>query len=348
VPTTGSSRGGLARAAKAALLRSSLWHPERYHGHGRRPPFFEGWYYKLVDRTETARHAVIPGVFTSEDPRRAHAFVQVLDGSTGSAVYHRFPVEAFEAARDTFDVRVGPNRFTTGGLELDLDQDGHRVRGAVSLGALTPWPVTLTSPGIMGPYAFVPWMECNHGVVSLDHELDGAFAIDGREVSFAGGRGYLEKDWGAAFPAGYVWMQSNHFATPGTSLVASIAVVPWRSGAFPGFIIGLWHRGRLVRFATYNGARTTDLAIDDATVRWTVTTGRLELRLRARRAEGGLLHGPTREDMASRVGETMRARVEVRLRDLARGRELAGEGHNAGLEVHGDLDALLALQVASS
>jgi hypothetical protein len=32
-----------------------------YHGHGKRPPFFEGWYYKLVSADETQRYAVIPG-----------------------------------------------------------------------------------------------------------------------------------------------------------------------------------------------------------------------------------------------------------------------------------------------
>ena len=63
-------------------------------------------------------------------------------------------------------------------------------------------------------------MECNHGLVSFDHSLEGTMAIDGREVDFEGGRGYTEKDWGKAFPAGYVWMQTNHFERSGTSFVA--------------------------------------------------------------------------------------------------------------------------------
>jgi tocopherol cyclase len=324
---------------------TQLRHPEGFHGVGRRPPFFEGWYVKLVDAGERARYALIPGVFTSDDPDQAHAFVQVLDGTTGTATYHRYPVDAFDAARDAFDVQVGPNRFGDRGIELAIDDDQRTVHGTVTFGSLAPWPVTLRSPGIMGPYAYVPWMECNHGVVSLDHALGGQLTIDGRDVGFGGGRGYLEKDWGAAFPAGYVWMQSNHFGQVGTSVVGSIAIVPWRGSAFPGIILGLRYRGRLLRFATYTGARTTALRIDDEHVDWTVTGRGHELHIRAHRTEGGLLHGPTREAMGSRVGETMRSTIELELRDRQRDRVLSGIGRNAGLEVHGDLDALLALQV---
>ncbi len=328
-----------------------LLHPDRYHGHARRPPFFEGWYYKLVDATERARFAVIPGIFLSDDPDRHHAFVQVLDGTTGAASYHRYPAEAFEAARDRFAVRIGPNRFDAEGLSLDLDGEDRRVRAEVRLGPLAPWPVRPWSPGIMGPYALIPWMECNHGVVSLDHDLDGWMQVQDRaadssttRVELTGGRGYVEKDWGAAFPAGYVWMQSNHFAIPGTSLVAAIAIIPWVRAAFPGFLVGLWHEGQLHRFATYTGARTRALEFHDDRVSWTLGDRFRQLELHASRASAGLLLGPTREHMESRVGETMLATIDVRFTDRRRRLVLEGRGRNAGLEVHGDLDRLLALQ----
>ena len=86
--------------------------PARYHGHDKEPPFFEGWYFKLVDAGGQHRYAIIPGMFKSADPAEHHAFVQVLDGMTGQAVYHRFPAEAFRAARDRFELTIGANRFT--------------------------------------------------------------------------------------------------------------------------------------------------------------------------------------------------------------------------------------------
>jgi hypothetical protein len=48
--------------------------PAMYHGHGKRAPFFEGWYYKLVSVDEQHRYAVIPGVILGED---GHTFIQV-------------------------------------------------------------------------------------------------------------------------------------------------------------------------------------------------------------------------------------------------------------------------------
>ena len=35
-------------------------------------------------------------------------------------------------------------------------------------------------------------------------------------------RGYIEKDWGKAFPHSWLWLQTNHFTQPGTSLSASV------------------------------------------------------------------------------------------------------------------------------
>ena len=35
-------------------------HPEWYHGHDRKPPLFEGWYFKLVDPSGEHRYAIIP------------------------------------------------------------------------------------------------------------------------------------------------------------------------------------------------------------------------------------------------------------------------------------------------
>jgi hypothetical protein len=111
----------------------------------------------------------------------------------------------------------------------------------------------------MGWYAWVPFMECYHGIVSLDHEIQGALQVDGQRVDFSGGRGYIEKDWGPSFPSAWIWLQTNHFGVPGTSLTASIAVIPWMRSSFSGFIVGFLHGGRLYRLATYTGAKVAHL-----------------------------------------------------------------------------------------
>jgi hypothetical protein len=91
-----------------------------YHGHGRKPPFFEGWYYKLVDAAEDQKCVIIPGISMGRDVSSRHAFIQVLDGRTGDAAYHEYSLAGFEAARGVFDLRIGRNHFTPDGLSVDI------------------------------------------------------------------------------------------------------------------------------------------------------------------------------------------------------------------------------------
>ena len=329
---------------------ASVLRPARYHGERAAPPFFEGWYFKLVSAAQDRRLAVIPGVFLSDDPAQAHAFVQVFDGLAGHASYHQYPVTDFVADPRRFEVRIGPNRFSREAITLAIDDATRRVAGTVRLGPGPGWPVTLASPGVMGPFAWLPFLECYHGVLSFDHALAGALTVDGADFAFDGGRGYLEKDWGQAFPTAWIWMQSNHFDEPDVCLTASTAVIPLPLGVtFPGFIVGLWHRGRLHRFTTYNLARTERLAVDAERVTWVLRNRTHRLALRATRAGHGSLPGPSRAAMDRRVLETLRATIDVRLTTIARGRRgrddddgadervvFEGAGRCGGLEVIGD------------
>ncbi|MDX2161582.1 MAG: tocopherol cyclase family protein [bacterium] len=322
---------------------TQIRHPNWYHGHHQRPPFFEGWYYKLVTPDRAARYAIIPGIFLSDDPAQHHAFVQVFDGVSGRATYHRYPADQFHAAADRFDVRIGANHFTADGFTLAIDDSLRRVAAEVRFTGLTPYPVTALSPGIMGPFAYLPFMECYHGVVSLDHAVAGILHDDDQAIRFDGGRGYIEKDWGKSFPAGWVWMQTNHFDALGTSLSASIAVTPMLGQWFPGFIAAFWHAGTLHRFTTYTGARVETLAIRDDQVHWVMRGIEHRLEIHAARADASLLPGPDRVAMDMRVPETLKASIHVCLSRLRGGSRplFDGTGECAGLEVAGDVARLV-------
>lgn len=323
-------------------------HPEAFHGHGVTRAYFEGWYIKLVSADRSQRWAVIPGVFRGlehGDRITDEAFVQVLDGLTGRSWYHRFDVAEFEASADRFQVRVGPNRFDATGVTLDLPQ----LRGRIDYRTpLEPWPVTFAEPGIMGWFGLVPNMECFHGIVSFGHSLAGELEVEGASRSFDGGLGYIEKDWGKAFPSGYVWLASNHLDTStgdGTdaSLIASVAIIPWMGSSFRGSIIGFRHSGRLHKWTTYNRSRERELRIDDSHVHWAAEGPDGVLELRAERVRGGLLHAPLRTAMHQRVEETLDARVHVRHTGPDGVVLLEGVAECAGLEVFGDTERLLGM-----
>lgn len=329
----------------AAFIRG-VKHPEAFHGQGRHNNFFEGWYVKLVSANTNHRWAVIPGIFrglkNTDGKSTDQAFVQVLDGQTGRSWFHEFPVQEFHASTDRFDVTVGQNHFDAHGVTLHLPQ----LTGNLEYSSpIDPWPVTLASPGIMGWYGMVPFMECFHGIVSFGHGLTGSLQVEGSTTAFDGGRGYIEKDWGRAFPAGYVWLQSNHFpSSPAASLVASVAIIPWLGSAFRGFIVGFKHSGKLHKWTTYNRTRETELTIDDSHVRWRLDgpDGRLEIL--AERAQGGLLHAPLRTEMQRRVEETMLANISVRHFDKTGRIVFEDTGDCAAMEVYGDLQRLLNIK----
>lgn len=316
-------------------------HPERYHGFAQRPPFFEGWYFKMVSDELRRRWAIIPGIFLSDDPAQHHAFIQIFDGMSGHATYHRFPASDFHAARDHFAVSIGDNTFTREAIHVHIDDADRRFACDLAFSEAAPFPVTALQPGIMGPFGWLPFMECNHGIVSMDHRVDGTLR-DGDHGRTFSGRGYIEKDWGKSFPAGWVWLQTNGFSTPGTSLMASIAVTPLGRFWFPGFIAAFHHEDQLYRFATYTGARVEKLEVNEEYISWVLRDGSRRLEIFGQRAESTPLPGPDRAQMGKRVPETLRATVDVCLTDLRTGAaRFSGSGQAAGLEVAGDIDRVL-------
>ena len=336
-------RLGVDNFLKMNLLKRlrSTWHPDEYHGWGRTRRYFEGWYYKIVSPDEQLALAFIPGIAMSAQGER-HAFVQVMDGTHCRADYHRYEATDFRPATDPFALEVGNNFFSAGQMRLDLPG----IAGQIRFQDAVPWPKMLGAPGIMGWYSFVPFMECNHGVVSMHHRLEGRLHFPStagnsrRTVDFTGGKGYMEKDWGRSFPRAYVWLQTNHFATTDqASLMASVAHIPWLHSHFVGFISGLWLEGRLFKFATYTGAKKY-LEIGADTVTLIFKNPRTELRLLARHAPGTALVMPISGEMTGKINESLQATVEVELLENGR-RIFADTGRHAGLEVAGAVQELL-------
>lgn len=318
---------------------NGIKHPEGFHGKGRERNFFEGWYFKIVSEDQKQKWAIIPGIFRGlGGSSRDEAFVQVLDGSTGRSWYHVYPVSEFQASETSFEVRVGDNHFSKASATLNLPQ----LKGEIAITSpFNPWPVTLASPGIMGWYGLVPFMECFHGIVSFGHSLNGTLLVEGKEESFAGGRGYIEKDWGRNFPSGYIWLHSNHLnSNPLASLIASAAIIPWLGKPFRGFILGLHHSSKLHSWTTYNGSKEELLRVDDSHIHWKVSGPSGELELKAERKRGGLLHAPLREAMHQRVEETMDGVIEVH-HTLAGKTLLKATATTSGMEVFGDIERLL-------
>ena len=163
-----------------------------------------------MNKDASKAFAIIPR-HSYGDAGQNHAFVQVLDGKQCTASYHRFAADMFQPSTDTFFVQLEGSSFSAKGLTLALPN----LSGSLQFSNHAYFPKKFLAPGIMGPFTFVPRMQCYHGIVSMDHRINGELVYHGEKISFDGGKGYLEKDWGRSFPNAYIWMQTNHFESEG-------------------------------------------------------------------------------------------------------------------------------------
>ncbi|KAL7524522.1 hypothetical protein ACHAXR_000608, partial [Thalassiosira sp. AJA248-18] len=291
------------------LLRSTSllkFQPDKFQGRHKKQKYFEGWYYKLVtplNNNHTAGDgdgggsamsmAVVPGIFYGKTPdsKESHAFIFVtLNGERGH--YYRFDTSEFSYAspKEEYYIQVGDNRFTHAGVTLNLyprenDDADLVLRGMLSFTNPSPWPVSLTQLGAMGPVGWIPRLECTHGILSFDHILGGSLVMtsagESTSISFDDGRGYTEKDFGRSFPSLWVWIQSNSFRqNPGTSLFVSIARLPVFSLELPGFTAAIWHNSTLIPFATWSGAKFDDIRISKEEVYISMRSSRRSRRSR--------------------------------------------------------------------
>lgn len=196
---------------------------------------FEGWYYKHQANGRSL--ALIPGRVGEG------AFIQVI---TDEGSYNvPYPLSDYQKGNS---LRIGENEFTQAGITLNIKTPELALAGEIRYANLTP-----IRGDIMGPFRFFP-MECRHGVTSMRHDLSGSVIMNGETISFEGGTGYIESDSGRSFPEGYAWTQCNDLER-GTSIMISIARIPFCGLRFWGCICIVRLDGHEYRLATYNGAK---------------------------------------------------------------------------------------------
>lgn len=302
-----------------------------FQGWGKNKNYFEGWYFKCIHQDSNHAFAFIPGIAINKQGE-GHAFIQFLDGIQCKTQYYKFPLSEFKPAKDRFWIKIGTNVFSNEGIHIDLPD----ISGSLQFSALHPWPKRLGAPGIMGWYSFVPFMECNHGIVSLHHQLNGKLSYQGDELIFCEELGYAEKDWGRSFPSGWIWCQSNHFDNDRIQcLMASVANIPWLGSSFVGFITAFLFDGKLYQFATYTGAKM-DISLAGEQVSLKFWDKNYSLELRATYKGGGSLAAPINGEMIGKVNESLKS--ELILKFEKQGRILTeNKAIYAGLEIAGDI-----------
>ncbi len=314
-----------------------IWKPEVFQGRTDKKGYFEGWYFKLVDENEKCVLSIIPGI-SVEDGGKSHSFIQVIDGKEGISHYFEYPIEEFKYKTSDFYIKIGNNIFTKAGIILDIEEDGFLLKADLVFDHLFKWPVMLTSPGIMGPYRFLPFMQCYHGVVSMNHNINGKLRLNHQEIEFKNGKGYIEKDWGISFPKSWIWAQSNHFEKEDVSISISVAHIPFLKTEFNGFLIGLLYNNNLYRFTTYTGAKLERIDYKEDYLNIRVSDKKYTLDISVIPGNTSSLIAPENGKMTTVLSESLSSSIEVSLNDKKGRLIFQGTGINAGLEISGRLE----------
>ena len=151
-----------------------------FHGNGKRRSYFEGWYFKQQNEEDTV--AFIPA-FHVNASGQASASLQVITNE--GSCYVGFPKQAFHASQKQLLLHLGDCVFSSNGCDLNIDEKECTLHGALRFGAFTP-----PAYDIMGPFRFVPFMQCRHSILSLHHQVDGRLTINGKNIHIQNGSGF--------------------------------------------------------------------------------------------------------------------------------------------------------------
>lgn len=313
-------------------------HPVLFQGNLDKKKYFEGWYYKQVTADQQTSLSFIPAVsLNAED---SHSFIQYILVQTDAegvkqtqTGYLAYAVSAFTYSESPFSVTISSSTFTKQSVAVDLQDEHMQISGQLTFGNLHPLQTSLLQPNIMGIFAYIPRMECYHGVISMKHRLTGSLSIKGQEVDFTGGRGYIEKDWGKSFPKEYIWLHSNHFEDPSASLFFSIAHIPFYFTEFEGFICNFVLKDKEYRFATYNGSRCQIKEVDSEFVHIQLENKKARLDIQAEVFGQGQLTAPVQGKMVKTIKEGISGVVSIELEDKVAGKVYQDTGENAGVEI---------------
>jgi hypothetical protein len=291
-----------------------IFNPFLFHGSRHNKHYFEGWYYKFVNKNLDKKLVIIPGV--SLNKADSHAFIQVFYslGDNTSTFYIRFSLNDFFYDKFNEQIKIKENVFSKTECVLNIESEEISLQGTLYFEQLKDIHRNIWKPGIMGYFQYIPFLQGYHAVISMNHLLKGKVIINNDSISFEDGKGYIEKDRGISFPKEYIWIQSNHFPKNNTAFVCSIAKIPFLGLPLTGFFVVLQVDNKEYRFATYNNAKIKTLKIIKNHVKFSIKRGKYEIRIHAFYESSLKLVSPIQGKMSSTIKESLNGTIEVILK----------------------------------
>ena len=298
-----------------------------YHGKKVSHSFFEGWYFK--HKKDNKVISIIPGISINSKGEKI-AFIQIISNEFSN--YIDFKFEDFSVDENSHKIFIGKNTFSEKGIILNIKTKNLTLEGNLSYSHLRKLNKTIFAPSIMGPFSYLPFMECNHGILSLYHEISGHLFYNEECIYFNGDIGYIEKDWGRSFPKSWTWFQCSEFSqNKKATMMLSIAKIPFLVGEFLGIIFVLDDGHYQIRLATYYGAKLFKKTSDDKITKISIKQRKYMLNIEVYLEKPHILKAPFLGKMGREILEIPSCSCTVK---LLKGNDIIFEdnGINAGFE----------------
>lgn len=316
--------------------------PDVYHGENKKGSFFEGWYFKIVHPKGKYTYCFIPGIFISSKEGYSHSFIQVVKGHEAAFKYLKYDKEGFRASNSDFNIIVGESSFSLDEINLNIQRQDEKILGRLVFKNIVKWPDNIINPGSMGFYNYLNFMQCYSQVCAVDGDIEGSLNIDGSEIDFKGGKVYIEKNWGKAFPYSYIWLQGNTFEKENAALTCSIGHVPFPVSSFTGFLIGMYAKEMFYKFTTINRSLLS-VACEEEKIILKTHNKEASLKIIAEYDNKTFidLYAPHDYNMVPLARETLQGKLQVTLYDKKKAITVLNESCSfAGIEMAGNYRSL--------
>lgn len=202
--------------------------------------YFFGSYFKLQSKDKIL--SLIPSYSKVNNKYLAH--LQIITDNNSYML--DFPFKEYKRGKG-FNVRINDNIFNNEGIKLNIDNESLKISGDIRFNSINK-----LKKNIMGPFKYIPFLECVHSVYSIKHSINGYINLNGEKYDFSDSLCYIEGDRGRSFPSRYIWSQA--LFNEG-SIMLSIANIPFGLFHFTGIIGFVNYNGKTIRIATYNNAK---------------------------------------------------------------------------------------------
>ena len=312
---------------KLLLIKNAeLFQGKKYLG--KKKNYFEGWYFKNANFQRGI--SFIPGI--NIDDAEAKAFIQII--TNDMSYFINYNIKDFKFNNNPFYIKIGNNSFSKEDVNINIEDKSQNLKIYGNIKYLNSQNINtnILAPNIMGPFSYIPFMECNHAIISMQNVINGYININDETIQFNNDRGYIEKDWGSSFPKFYIWCQGNHFQKTNASFMFSIADIPFKIFTFKGFICVLLIDNKEFKFTTYNNAKLVECDIKEDSFNITFKRDLYTLNIKSKYSQGLKLVAPVKGKMEKDIFESICASVNVTLK---KEREIifSGISNMCGLEI---------------